>query len=115
MIPKTRLDEMFAQIRSNTDWDVDAEMLWGYFFTNEDRKALQTVADLLAVDGYRIVEIRPDEQNDYFWLHVEKVETHSSETLHERNQTFYRLADKYGLRSYDGMDVGPVKNDDREA
>ena len=63
--------------------------------------------------GYRFVEIflsekeDPDEP-DLWWLHVEKIEIHSSDSLHERNQLLYEFADEHGLESYDGMDVGPA-------
>jgi hypothetical protein len=35
-------------------------------------------------------------------------ERHTPETLDERNQEFYRLASRFNLDSYDGMDVGPI-------
>ena len=41
-------------------------------------------------------------------LHVERVETHSPESLFARNEELYGLADRLGLESYDGMDVGPA-------
>jgi len=31
-------------------------------------------------------------------------------SLHERNQEFYALADRFGIESYDGMDVGAVED-----
>lgn len=111
MIAKEQLDEMFARIRADTDWDMDSDMLWGYFFTDEDRGKLEVVAEKLAGDGYRVVEIRSDEEAPFFWLHVEKVEAHSPETLHQRNQQFYQLAAEHGLDSYDGMDVGLVSEE----
>ena len=39
-----------------------------------------------------------------------KVDTHSVDSLDERNRLLYRFADEYGLDSYDGMDVGPIEN-----
>src|SRR5262245_44562354 len=42
------------------------------------------------------------------FLHVEKTETHSPESLNARNMEFYEFAYKHSLDSYDGMDVGPI-------
>ena|SRR5579864_3287594 len=104
MIPKSQLVEMFKSMRAQAPWDVDSDLLWGYFFTGE-KDALSRIAKKLVMLKYRLVELRPDENQPGFWLHVEKVETHSPDTLHDRNQEFYRLAKEY-LVNYDGMDVG---------
>jgi hypothetical protein len=39
----------------------------------------------------------------------EKVEKHTVDTLHARNQEFYKFAEEHQLESYDGMDVGPAQ------
>ena len=108
-----QLEEMFSNIQSTTDWDISGDMLWGYFFTNSDPAKLETVKELLVSEGYRFVDIHLADKNesnesDVFWLHVEKVETHSPKSLEERNDKFYILAHEFGLDSYDGMDIGPV-------
>jgi len=90
------IQEMFQRMRSDAGWDVDAELLWGYFFTGESKRALKAVQDGLAAQGYRFVELRRDEEGPFFWLHVERVETHSPQTLHARSQAFHQLADKAG-------------------
>ena len=45
--------------------------------------------------------------NAFFWLHVEKVETHSPESLNKRNGELDRFASAFPSVEYDGMDVGP--------
>ena len=45
---------------------------------------------------------------DLWWLHVEKTEVHTPDSLHERNQALYRFAEEHGLDAYDGMDVGAI-------
>jgi hypothetical protein len=107
MIEKSQLIEMFEGIRTQTPWDVDSDLRWGYFFTGEDKNALTLLAKELVTMTYRLVELRPDENQLGFWLHVEKVETHSPGTLYDRNHEFYRMADEYHV-NYDGMDVGPA-------
>jgi hypothetical protein len=44
-----------------------------------------------------------------WWLYVEKEEVHTPQSLDKRNDEFSLLADKLGLDSYDGMDVGPIQ------
>jgi hypothetical protein len=108
MIEKAQLVEMFEGMRAQAPWDVDSDLLWGYFFTGEDRDVLNRLSEKLVSLSYRLVEIRPDENEPGFWLHVERVETYSPDSLHERNQELYRMADEYSV-NYDGMDVGPAQ------
>jgi hypothetical protein len=105
MIEKSQLVEMFEGMRAQAPWDVDSDLLWGYFFTGDDRAALDRLSKKLVSLKYRLVELRPDDKQEGYWLHVERVETHSADSLHERNQHLYRMADEYSV-NYDGMDVG---------
>lgn len=107
------LVQMFANIAEKTKWDMSKEMLWGYFFTNRTRPSLEIAATDLSRKGYRVVNIYlSDKQKptdpDLWWLHVERVETHSVASLHLRNTELAIFAKSHGLNSYDGMDVGPV-------
>ncbi len=108
-----QLEEMYANIQSNTDWNTSGDMLWGYFFTHSEPEKLEKAKGVLVSKGYRFVDIYvsdKDEPNDpdMFWLHVEKVETHSPKSLDETNNEFFIFAHEFGLDSYDGMDIGPV-------
>jgi len=111
-IDRSVLEEMFANIRANTTWPIDGDMLWGYFFTDKDEAKLERAGRELETRGYRYVGIlRPeagDDDDGTFYLHVERVETHTVDTLHQRNMEFYALAETLGVETYDGMDVGPV-------
>jgi len=114
MITLEALEEMFSRIRGNTDWDADGPMLWGYFFTDRSENKLRSVIPLLEQQGYRYVDMYVPELDgeaaEYFFLHVEQEEVHTPQSLHERNQHLYAFADRYGLDSYDGMDVGPTQS-----
>ncbi len=113
MIPKSELIEMFEAIAEQTDWDMTGEMLWGYFFTDDDRKKLEVCSNRLTELGYQFVEISDgDESDDPLTLEVEKIEIHTPDTLFQRNQELAEVAEEIGLSSYDGMDVGPVDGDD---
>jgi len=102
------LEDMFANMRAKTKWDVDGEMLWGYFFTDPDPKKLEPVAEHLSRDGYRVVSIYETDDKSTHFLHIERVEKHTPQTLHSCNADLGRLASKFALECYDGMDVGPV-------
>ena len=89
-------------------------MLWGYFFTHHEPKKLNEAKVILVKKGYRFVDIYTDEKQDknsseLWWLHVEKEEVHTPQSLDSRNDELYLIANKLGLDSYDGMDVGPIQ------
>lgn len=111
-----QLQEMFTNMAENPGWDLKAPLLWGYFFTNDSPQSLERAKEILVNEGYRFVNIFVSDKDeptdpDLFWLHVEKEEVHTPETLDKRNDELYRLAEKLGLKSYDGMDVGPIAKD----
>ena len=113
MITKETLVEMFDGMADSTDWDITAPLLWGYFFTDPSKAKLEAASLLLKAQGYRIAELflgEDDEgdDSDTWYLHVEKVERHDADSLHERNKQLYRFAYEQGLGAYDGMDVGLV-------
>jgi hypothetical protein len=108
MIDLAMLEDMFSGMRANTNWNVDGPMLWGYFFTDRSAEKLEKAANYLAADGYRLVGIHQTDDKSTKVLHVERVETHSPQTLFARNEALYQLASQFGLDSYDGMDVGPA-------
>jgi len=107
------LTEMFENIDEQGQWDITKDLVWGYFFTDSNPEKLEEAARELDKLGYRFVDIflsEKDEPNepDSYWLHVEKIETHTPESLDKRNDELYLLAAKLDLKSYDGMDVGPA-------
>ena len=109
-----QLEEMYANIQSNTDWNTSGDMLWGYFFTHSEPEKLEKAKGVLITKGYRFVDIYVSDKDepsdpDMFWLHMEKIETHSPKSLDETNNEFFIFAHEFGLDSYDGMDIGPVE------
>ena len=112
-VTRESVEKMFAQIAESSKWDMSREMLWGYFFTDHQRHPLERAATKLSKSGYRVVDIyMSDKDNpsdpDLWWLHVERIEHHSVESLHLRNKQHTAFAKTLGLKSYDGMDVGPT-------
>ncbi|MCY3021129.1 MAG: ribonuclease E inhibitor RraB [Planctomycetota bacterium] len=112
IIERAMLEEMFDGMRTKSKWNVDGDLLWGYFFTDKSVANLRKAAKQLASMGYRFVETHKDANGELFWLHVEKVETHTVDSLDRRNHELSAFAEANGLNSYDGMDVGDVKPPD---
>jgi hypothetical protein len=111
MIDRDLLVRMFADMHEN-DINTDQDLLWGYFFTDRDAAKLKVVVPELERAGYRYVDVHQAENDSgvkpYYILHVEKVETHTADSLFARNKELYALAERHRLDSYDGMDVGRV-------
>jgi hypothetical protein len=107
VITLENLEQMFQKMRVEAPFNVDEDLLWGYFFTDPDKKKLRPVADDLTKLGYREVALYLTDDKSTYFLHLERVETHTPQSLNERNAQFYALAERLGIE-YDGMDVGPV-------
>jgi hypothetical protein len=107
-ITLAQMEVMFRNMRAKTKWNVDGDLSWGYFFMDPQPAKLRRLADHLSQMGYRSVNLYPSPNGQTHVIHARKVETHTPQSLHQRNMEFYRLADKFGIAAYDGMDVGPA-------
>lgn len=114
MMTKQDMVDLFANMKENAPWDISKPLLWGYFFADPNKAPLEQAAPLLVAQGYRVAGIYDSEPDGdspaLWWLHVEKVEKHTADTLHERNLQLYAFATAQGIDAYDGMDVGPATN-----
>ena len=113
MIDREALVEMFENIAERGEWDMSQPMLWGYFFTNHSQAALRAAVPSLQGDQYEFVDIYQSEKDDpsdedLWWLHVQRVEVHTVDSLVARNERLSEFASRLGIDSYDGMDVGPA-------
>jgi Regulator of ribonuclease activity B len=113
VIDRESLVEMFESIADRGEWDMSQPMLWGYFFTNRNEAALRAAVPALNSDQYEFVDIYLSEKDDpsdedLWWLHVQRVEVHTVDTLAARNDRLSEFASRHGIDSYDGMDVGPA-------
>ena len=106
MIPKEEIVGFFDNMKSN-GVDTNTKMLYGYFFINDEPKKLEKLAEDLKKQGFKYVDIYQDETSQY-WLHMERIEMHDSESLFNLNKQLYTIADKFSVKSYDGFDVGNV-------
>ncbi len=116
MITKETLIEFFDETRKlkttgRARFDIDKECRWSYFFTDLDRDKLAEAGRHLEEIGYEVrgfLDPSPEDESQTIFLRFDRVETHTPESLFERNASLYALADRFGLESYDGMDVGAV-------
>lgn len=106
--------EEFIEMLKTRGLDMSEEYLWGYFFLDNSEDDLAALKDYLVQnEGYALVSLRVfDESADSpYILHVEKVEVHDANSLHQRNEHLYDLADEYHIDLYDGYDVGNTNPD----
>ena len=96
----------FNQIHDVAHWDLNHDMLWGYYFTNNGRVPLRLISAGMSVFGYREVDIR--KEGDLWWLHMECSQTNSLDGLSARDIRFQRIAGLIFNSKYDGWDVGPL-------
>jgi hypothetical protein len=107
VIEREILEQLFATMRAN-GVETNQDLLWGYFFTDPDASRLRAAVPDLERAGYRFVDIlAPDDEPGHV-LHVERIETHTIDSLDQRNRELDEFAQSHGLESYDGMDVGRV-------
>ena len=110
MITDETVIDFFEDIKANNSFDLQSKLLWGYFFLSENKNQLEEVRKYLEKMDYVYVDIFDAEKEDIndedeFYLHMEKREKQNVETLLQRNKELYSIADSYNV-TYDGFDVG---------
>ncbi len=89
--------------------DLHRDLLWGYFFYDGRRAALETLKKHLVDGGYQFggISRRTDDVRG-FSMEVQRVERHSAESLYERCVELDELAKRRGVDKFDGFQVGKV-------
>jgi ribosomal protein L11 methylase PrmA len=110
MITKEKIVEFFKDIDNCQSFDFNKELTWGYFFLSANKNQLEKTCKQLITLGYIFVDIFDAEKDnidddDEFYLHVEKKEKHNVDSLFKRNEELYAIAFNYKIE-YDGFDVG---------
>lgn len=113
MITKDSIIDIFSEIKKTGKWDVSKPLLYGYFFIDKDIQKLNKAKSELEKLGYAYVDIFKADTDDlnsdtYFYLHVQKKEIHTIESLDKRNSELYLFATNHHLDSYDGFDIGEI-------
>jgi len=107
MISRQDVDDLFQKMR-HAGWDMEQKQTWGYFFKDTSETKLSELARKLVGLGYDFVDINQSYPDKLYWLHVEKTEIHTEQSLHQLNQSFYLLAKQHTIQDYDGMDISPA-------
>lgn len=99
-----QIRHMFVRLEAQ-GVDLAKPHLYGYFFFDNERHGLERLSNEIVGDGYRLVNLEQIDDGR-FRLHVEKIETHSPESLYQRGVALSETASKYSVDIYDGFDVG---------
>lgn len=108
------IKEIFAEAKREDNWNLDEDMLYSYYFVDESVEKLEKFGNLLEEKGFDFIDIfelgdeETDEATGEYLLHIDKEETHTPESLAERNVEFSSLAAEHGIQSYDGWEFGEV-------
>jgi hypothetical protein len=94
----------FEQMRATPGFDVSKPLQWGFFFISSSREAFASVRSTLEERGYAYVEEHRAKDGNY-WLQLSRLEIHTPQSLHKRNQELYSFALEFRGVTYDGWDV----------
>lgn len=103
-IPLETIQGLFARMQSQ-GINTDTLLLYGYFFNAKNKAELQNAVSPLKELNLRYVNIYPADSSDLWWLHMERIETNSPQSLFDFNKKLYSIANMYHI-VYDGYDVG---------
>ena len=112
--------EIFETARREDGWNPEEEMLYSYYFIGKNVEKLETLGLDLEKQGYDFIDIfelgdeETDEPTGEYLLHIDKVESHTPDTLATRNVEFQSLAGEYEIESYDGWEFGEAGDDEDE-
>jgi regulator of RNase E activity RraB len=102
MISLEKIEEMYSNMKAN-GIDTDADFLYEYWFISKEKKLLEKALPALEAMSFRFVSVEQAEDNQW-WLNVDRIESHSAQTLFDLNTKLYAIADKYKIE-YDGFNL----------
>lgn len=119
------IKEIFEEAKREDGWNLEEDMLYSYYFVDTDPEKLEELGNKLEAEGYDFIDIfelgdeETEKSTGEYLLHIDKIETHTPESLAERNVEFQRLADENNIQTYDGWEFGEIGDefidDDEEA
>jgi len=104
-IPLSQLQELFTELRKQTNGAIDTDQPWSYFFSAPTAEALEGLSDSLASYHFDGDDIGKDDEADQFFLELTRLETHTPETLFALNVKLEEAAAKFEDVVYEGMDI----------
>ncbi len=112
------IKEIFDLATKEDGWNLENDMLFSYYFVDKSVEKLEKLGEHLANAKYDFVDIfelgdeETGESTGEYLLHIDKLETHTPESLAQRNVEFQKLADEYEIESYDGWEFGEEGDDE---
>ncbi|NJM52602.1 MAG: ribonuclease E inhibitor RraB [Blastocatellia bacterium] len=112
--------EIFADAQREDNWKTDELMLYSYYFVDKDVDKLEKLGHKLDANGYDFVDIfelgdeETGKSTGEYLLHIDKIETHTPESLARRNLEFQTLAEEVGIETYDGWEFGQIGDDEED-
>ena len=112
--------KIFDEAKTEDNWNLDEPMLYSFYFVDTDADKLEQLGVELEEKGYDFVGVfelgdeETEESTGEYLLHIDKEETHTPETLAQRNVEFQQLADQHEITTYDGWEFGEVGEYDEE-
>ncbi|MBC7798648.1 MAG: ribonuclease E inhibitor RraB [Pyrinomonadaceae bacterium] len=111
------IKEIFDEASAN-GFPLTEEQLYSYYFVDKNEEKLEKLGENLEGQGYDFIGVFDlnDEENGEptgdILLHVDKVETHTIESLAKRNVELSKLALQFEVEDYDGWEVGSLDGED---
>lgn len=113
------IQEIFAECKQD-GLDMTQDQLYTYYFVNDSAEKLEQFGAKLEAEGYDMIDIfelgdeATDQPTGEFLLHLDKLETHTPESLAARNVELTKLAETAEIIGYDGWEVGEFDVEDDE-
>jgi len=112
------IEEIFAEAKREDNWNTDEPMLYSYYFVDKDPDKLDSLGTALEenefdfIGVYELGDEETDKSTGEYLLHIDKIETHTPESLAQRNVEFAKLAEEHGIANYDGWEFGEEGDED---
>lgn len=111
MIDKRTIKTFFEDLAKSDKFDENSNLLWGFFFLDTNKEKLKKISEKLSSINLEFVDIFEAEMEDNslpkeYYLHLQKKEHHTEESLLQRNEYLYQIAKEFQINAYDGFDVG---------
>ncbi len=85
--------EIFADAKSEDNWNLDEPMLYSYYFVDSDPDKLESLGVALEEMDYDFIGVfelgdeETDKSTGEYMLHIDKTEVHTPESLAETNSS----------------------------
>ena len=114
------IKEIFAEAEREDNWNVREPMLYSFYFIDQDPERLEKLGDHLDAQGFDFVGIfelgdeETEQSTGEYMLQIDQVGSYTPESLAQKNVDFTKLAEEFGIDSYEGWEFGELGDEDEE-